>query len=67
MIPAPTRQPILETERLRLQPLTADDACLLSPLMEDPEVMAFWDVPVMNDPYLFTAFVLNQIFSINFL
>lgn len=41
----PSRQPILETERLRLQPLTPADAPLLFHLMDDPEVMAYWDIP----------------------
>ncbi len=44
------RLPILETERLRLEPLTAADAEHLYPIMGDPEVMAYWDVPEVEDP-----------------
>lgn len=55
------RQPILETERLRLQPLAAADAALLFPLMDDPEVMAYWDVPQIDDPDLIVAIVQDQV------
>src|ERR1700756_770425 len=60
MIPDPRPLPILETERLRLQPLAAEDARLLFPLMDDPEVMAYWDVPAIDDPDLVTAIVEAQ-------
>ena len=46
----PDRPPILETERLRLEPLRADDAAHLYPIMGDPEVMAYWDVTETDDP-----------------
>jgi ribosomal-protein-alanine N-acetyltransferase len=55
------RPPSFETERLRLQPLTHDDAILLFPLMGDPEVMAYWDVPEVDDPDLVTAIVDSQV------
>lgn len=55
------RQPILETERLRLQPLVVADADLLFPLMDDPEVMAYWDVPEIDDPDLTAAIVQDQV------
>jgi ribosomal-protein-alanine N-acetyltransferase len=55
------RQPILETERLRLQPFASADAALLFPLMDDPEVMAYWDVPEIDDPDLITAIVEDQV------
>jgi ribosomal-protein-alanine N-acetyltransferase len=42
--------PTLETERLRLEPLTVDDARHIFPLMADAEVMAFWDVGEIDDP-----------------
>ena len=43
---------ILETERLSLRPLAARDAERLFPLLNDPEVMAHWDVPEIDDPDL---------------
>lgn len=61
MIPAPKRLPILETERLTLQPLANGDAALLYPLMDDPEVMAYWDIPAVDDPDLVAAIVENQV------
>jgi ribosomal-protein-alanine N-acetyltransferase len=61
MIPDPTRLPILETARLRLAPLEAADATLLFPLMDDPEVMAYWDAPQIDDPDLVAAIVEGQV------
>jgi ribosomal-protein-alanine N-acetyltransferase len=61
MIPDPRHPPILETERLRLQPLATADARLLFPLMDDPEVMAYWDLPAMDDPDLVAAIVEAQV------
>ena len=55
------RLPILETERLSLQPLAPTDAALLVPLMDDPQVMAYWDVPEIDDPELITAIVQSQV------
>lgn len=55
------RQPILETARLRLQPLTSADASALFAQMDDPEVMAYWDVPETDDPDLVAAIVEGQI------
>jgi [ribosomal protein S5]-alanine N-acetyltransferase len=52
-----TRLPILETERLRLEPLVASDADYLFPIMGDPEVMAYWDVPEIDDPDMVAAIV----------
>jgi ribosomal-protein-alanine N-acetyltransferase len=60
MIPDPRHPPILETERLRLRPLAPADASLLFPLMEDPEAMACWDAPAIDDPDLVTAIVEAQ-------
>src|SRR6201999_3294761 len=53
--------PILETERLRLTPLVAEDAGLIFPLMRDAEVMAFWDMPEMDDPDLINRIVEGQV------
>jgi ribosomal-protein-alanine N-acetyltransferase len=61
MIPDPRHPPILETERLRLQPLAKADAPLLFPLLDDPEVMAYWDVPAIDDPDLVAAIVEAQV------
>ncbi len=52
---------ILETERLSLRPLTATDAELLFPLLNDPEVMAHWDIPEVDDPDLVRAIVEGQV------
>ena len=55
------RLPILETERLRLAPLTVDDAANIFPLMDDAEVMAFWDIPEVDDPDLVAQIVESQV------
>jgi ribosomal-protein-alanine N-acetyltransferase len=53
--------PILETERLRLTPLTEADAPLIFTLMRDAEVMAFWDVPETDDPDIIANIVAGQV------
>ncbi|HEY2753503.1 GNAT family protein [Phenylobacterium sp.] len=53
--------PILETERLRLTPLVEADAQDIFPLMRDAEVMAFWDVPEIDDPDLIANIVAGQV------
>lgn len=55
------RLPILETERLRLQPLALSDADLLFPIMSDAEVMAHWDVAEIDDPELIAQIVGSQV------
>lgn len=55
------RLPIIETERLRLEPLTAADAEALYPIMGHPEVMAYWDIPEVDDPDLVAAIVGGQV------
>jgi ribosomal-protein-alanine N-acetyltransferase len=59
----PDRRPaaILETERLRLAPLEEADAAEVFPLMADAEVMAFWDMPQVDDPDLVTKIVRSQV------
>ena len=52
---------ILETERLRLSPLVEADTADIFPLMDDPEVMAFWDVPEVDDPDMVAAIVAAQV------
>jgi [ribosomal protein S5]-alanine N-acetyltransferase len=52
---------ILETERLRLRPLEVADADRLFPILNDPEVMAHWDVPEIDDPDLVRAIVQGQV------
>lgn len=52
---------ILETERLRLRPLAVTDAALLFPILNDPEVMAHWDIPEIDDPDLVRAIVEGQV------
>jgi [ribosomal protein S5]-alanine N-acetyltransferase len=52
---------ILETERLSLRPLTTSDADGLFPIMNDPEVMAHWDVPEVDDIDLIQAIVDGQV------
>jgi ribosomal-protein-alanine N-acetyltransferase len=53
--------PILETERLRLEPLCDSDADGLFPIMSDAEVMAHWDVPEIDDLDLIGAIVSSQV------
>jgi [ribosomal protein S5]-alanine N-acetyltransferase len=55
------RLPILETERLRLEPLVAGDTDHLFPIMGDPEVMAYWDMPEIDDPDLVATIVQSQV------
>jgi ribosomal-protein-alanine N-acetyltransferase len=57
------RAPVLETERLRLEPLVAADADHLFPILGDPEVMAYWDIPEIDDPDLVQRLVLSQVES----
>lgn len=52
---------ILETARLRLKPLEIGDAERLIPIMRDPEVMAFWDIPEVEDAELVSRIVESQI------
>jgi len=61
MIHDAPRLPILETERLRLSPIEQADAALILPLMGDAEVMAFWDVPAVQDPDLVEAIIESQV------
>jgi len=61
MSPQPPRLPIIETERLRLEPLVAGDSPLLFPMMADSQVMAFWDVTEIDDPDVVTQMVENQV------
>ena len=61
MIPETKRLPILETERLRLALLLPADAAELFLLMDDPDVMAYWDVPEIDDPDLITSIVEGQV------
>lgn len=44
------RLPILETERLRLDPLQPEDVEHIYPIMGEAEVLAYWDVPEADDP-----------------
>lgn len=53
--------PILETERLRLTPLKADDTRHIFPLMADAEVMAFWDVAEIDDPDVIAKLVEGEV------
>jgi ribosomal-protein-alanine N-acetyltransferase len=61
MISFANRLAILETERLRLQPLTEADAAPMFPLMDDAEVMAYWDIPEIDDPDLVAGIVAGQV------
>ncbi|MDB5430329.1 MAG: family N-acetyltransferase [Caulobacter sp.] len=54
---------ILETERLTLTPITAEDRAFLYPIMADPEVMAHWDSDVIDDPDVIDAILEGQIQS----
>jgi len=57
MILESKRLAILETDRLRLEPLSEGDADDLYPLMGDPEVMAYRDSPEIDDPELVAEIV----------
>ena len=61
MIFDPDLLPILETERLRLAPLTVGDAEHLFPIMGDPEVMAYWDVAEIDDPDVVSRIIASQV------
>src|SRR6476620_1466842 len=52
---------ILMTDRLRLEPLTRADAPLVYPLRIDPEVMAHWDAPEIDDPDVVAGVVAQQV------
>lgn len=52
---------ILETQRLSLRPLEVSDAEFLFPILNDPEVMAHWDIPEIDDPDLVRAIVEGQV------
>ncbi len=53
--------PILETKRMRLTPLVADDTQYIFPLMADAEVMAFWDIGEIDDPDIIANIVVGQV------
>jgi ribosomal-protein-alanine N-acetyltransferase len=61
MSPDAVPLPILETERMRLTPLVADDISQIFPLMADAEVMAFWDMGEIDDPDLIGNIVAGQV------
>jgi ribosomal-protein-alanine N-acetyltransferase len=61
MILDPDLLPILETERLRLEPLSVADAAPLFPIMGDPEVMAYWDVAEIDDPDVVSQIIAGQV------
>jgi RimJ/RimL family protein N-acetyltransferase len=61
MSPTALPLPILETERLRLIPLAAEDSGHIFPLMADAEVMAFWDVEEIDDPDVIANIVEGQV------
>jgi ribosomal-protein-alanine N-acetyltransferase len=61
MIPFAKRLAVLETERLSLQPLTEADSAHVFPLMDDPEVMAYWDAPDIDDPDVVAEMVRAQV------
>jgi ribosomal-protein-alanine N-acetyltransferase len=58
---AAKRLPILETGRLRLNPLTPDDAAVLFEIMSDPKVMAHRDHPQIDDPELVAEIATGQV------
>jgi [ribosomal protein S5]-alanine N-acetyltransferase len=61
MIADTDRRPILETPRLRLEPLVQADADPMFPIMNDPEVMAHWDCGEIDDPELVSEIVRGQV------
>jgi [ribosomal protein S5]-alanine N-acetyltransferase len=61
MILAKLRLPILESEHLRLTPLAETDAREVFPFMGDPDAMAYWDIPEIDDPDVVATIVANQV------
>jgi ribosomal-protein-alanine N-acetyltransferase len=59
------RLPILETERLRLEPLIPEDAAHVFTIVDDPEVMAYWDSPEIDDPDVVAEIVRGQVESMH--
>lgn len=55
------RLPILETQRLRLDPLSAADSPAMYPIMGDPDVMAWWDTPEIAEPEVVAEIVRSQV------
>src|SRR5687767_3892066 len=55
------RLPILETERLRLDPLTDSDVENMYPIVGQPDVMAYWDMVENDDPELVAEVVRGQV------
>ena len=53
--------PILETERLRLQPLQTSDSEFIFPMMANPQVMAFWDIAEIDEPDIVDQVVAGQV------
>ncbi len=54
---------ILHTSRLALTPLTLADAAQIAPIFADPEVMAHWDYPEIDDPGTVDQLVAAQVAS----
>lgn len=52
---------ILQTSRLTLRPLQAEDAPHLHAIMSDAEVMAFWDIAEIEDMGLTAAILESQL------
>ena len=52
---------ILQTSRLTLRPLQAEDAPDLHAIMSDAEVMAFWDIAEIEDLGLTSAILESQL------
>lgn len=61
MIPFAKRLAVLETERLKLQPVTEADVGEIFPLIDDPEIMAYWDAPEIDDPDVISEMVRGQV------
>jgi ribosomal-protein-alanine N-acetyltransferase len=61
MSPDLTLLPILETPRMRMTPVVAEDTQYIFPLMADAEVMAFWDVGEIDDPDVIANIVAGQV------
>ncbi|WP_395694358.1 GNAT family N-acetyltransferase [Nocardioides sp.] len=57
MAPVPLTTPTLRTSRLRLRPVTADDAGALFALQSDAHVLRYWDSPPWADPARADRFV----------
>ncbi len=52
---------ILQTQRLSLTPLAPGDAAAIAPIFADPQVMAHWDYPEIDEPSTVDQLIAAQV------